>query len=64
MKGVFILFKNSGKRVICTLLVFGLAFSSLLTVDSQAAKKTKLKTKKITMKVGQKKKIVDRKSVV
>lgn len=52
------MFKNSGKRVICTLLVFGLAFSSLLTVDSQAAKKTKLKTKKITMKVGQKKKIV------
>lgn len=58
MKGVFILFENPGKRVVCTLLVFGLAFSSLLTVDSQAAKKTKLKTKKITMKVGQKKKIV------
>lgn len=52
------MFENPGKRVVCTLLVFGLAFSSLLTVDSQAAKKTKLKTKKITMKVGQKKKIV------
>lgn len=44
--------------MICMLLILGLAFSSLLTVDSQAAKKTKLKTKKITMKVGQKKKIV------
>ncbi len=39
------------------LLILGLAFSSSLPVDSQAAKKTKLKTKKITMKVGQKKKI-------
>lgn len=40
------------------LLILGLAFSSTLPVASQAAKKTKLKTKKITMKVGQKKKIV------
>lgn len=40
------------------LLILGLAFSSSLPVASQAAKKTKLKTKKITMKVGQKKKIV------
>lgn len=39
------------------LLILGLAFSGSLSVASQAAKKTKLKTKKITMKVGQKKKI-------
>lgn len=40
------------------LLILGLAFSSSLSVASQAAKKTKLKTKKITMKVGQTKKVV------
>lgn len=57
-KGVFILFKSSIKRVVCMFLILGLAFSSSLSVASQAAKKTKLKTKKITMKVGQKKKIV------
>lgn len=51
------MFKSSGKRVISMLLILGLAFSGSLSVVSQAAKKTKLKTKKITMKVGQKKKI-------
>lgn len=51
------MFKSSGKRVISMLLILGLAFSGSLSVASQAAKKTKLKTKKITMKVGQKKKI-------
>ena len=51
------MFKSSGKRVISMLLILGLAFSGSLSVASQAAKKTKLKTKKITMKVGQKKKL-------
>lgn len=50
--------RNTVKRVICMLLAAGLLFTCASSDIAQAAKKAKLKTKKVTMVVGEKKKII------
>ena len=46
----------ANKKVVSLLLAFGLVCSAL-SIPMEAAGKAKLKTKKMTLKVGQKKKI-------
>lgn len=50
--------RNTVKRVICMLLAAGLLFTCASSDIAQAEKKAKLKTKKVTMVVGEKKKII------
>ena len=49
--------KMSMRVSVCLMLILGMICSGITGVTSQAAKKAKLKTKKISMVVGQKKKI-------
>lgn len=50
------MFVKSGKKSLCLLLALGLVCTGM-SIPSEAAKKAKLATKKITLKVGQSKKI-------
>ncbi len=51
------MFKHVAKKSLCIVLAAGVICSGFSGIYSQAAKKAALKTKKVTMKVGQKKKI-------
>lgn len=50
--------KKTFKSVVCVLLTVGLVCTGSSSGNAQAAKKATLKTKKVTMKVGEKKSIV------
>lgn len=52
------MFRKTAKTSVCLLLVAGMVCSGMTGSTSQAAKKAKLKAKKMSMVVGQKKKIV------
>lgn len=47
--------KKAFKSVVCVLLTAGLVCTGSSSGTAQAAKKATLKTKKVTMKVGEKK---------
>ncbi len=50
--------KTIVKKTVCMLLVCGLVFSGVCADTANASKKAKIKTKKVTMTVGEKSKIV------
>ncbi len=56
------MFKHVAKKSLCIVLAAGVICSGFSGIYSQAAKKAALKTKKVTMKVGQKKKITAKKA--